>query len=285
MFVPVPCADPRSPGVARARRLRTSKGRAVSLVQAAATGTGVVLEDSPERRDPGLSAAARDAVVTALTREAAAADGVPATVVAPRSRLDEPDPLIPTAVGDDRSGKEARLRLCLKLRQRQAFGIQYLSQGIKGSSDPLRVWAEPSLAFLDRSRSTIVGITPGERLLSGETLDKITGRPGEPMTEPQCDDALRAVAWRLSRIRRRLILCAAWERRHALSRKKEPGNFCKQDSGAARLRRSIRARSFCFFFFGKRRLLLFRPTSTWRQVHDTFWTGDGTPPSLRGSGR
>ncbi len=84
--------------VARAGRLRTSEARAVSLVQAAAIGTVMtLLEDPVERRDPGLSAAARDAVIAALTEEgaSAAASGVSATAVALRSRIQELAPLTP----------------------------------------------------------------------------------------------------------------------------------------------------------------------------------------------
>ena len=84
--------------IARAGRLRTLEARAVSLVQAAATGTVMtLLESAVERRDPGLSAAARDAVITALTQEGAAGapGGVSATAVRLRSRLDELDPLTP----------------------------------------------------------------------------------------------------------------------------------------------------------------------------------------------
>ena len=84
--------------VARAGRLRTSEERAVSLVQAAATGTVMTLLEQPlEHRDPGLSAAARDAVIMALTQEgsAGAPTGISATVVALRSRLDELAPLTP----------------------------------------------------------------------------------------------------------------------------------------------------------------------------------------------
>ena len=41
---------------------------------------------------------------------------------------------------------KARLRLCLKLRQRLAFGIPYLRKAGPGAACPWRVWAEPSLA-------------------------------------------------------------------------------------------------------------------------------------------
>ncbi len=84
--------------VARTGRLRTTQARAASLVQAAATGTVMtLLGDAADQRDSGLSAAARDAVITALTREGeTAADGdASATAVALRSRLDELGPLTP----------------------------------------------------------------------------------------------------------------------------------------------------------------------------------------------
>ncbi len=42
--------------------------------------------------------------------------------------------------------RPARLRLCLKLRQRQAFRIQSLSKAGPGAARPWRVWAAPSLA-------------------------------------------------------------------------------------------------------------------------------------------
>ncbi len=48
--------------------------------------------------------------------------------------------------GRDVAGRKARLRLCLKLRQRLAFGIHYLSKAGPGAARPWRVWAEPSLA-------------------------------------------------------------------------------------------------------------------------------------------
>ena len=51
-------------------------------------------------------------------------------------------------VREDRQGRsggqdrQARLRLCLKLRQRQAFGIHYLKKAGPGRPPPWRVWAE-----------------------------------------------------------------------------------------------------------------------------------------------
>ncbi len=59
--------------IARAGRLRTSEERAVALVHAAGVGTVLtLLEEPPERRDPGLSAAAREAIVAAITGESSA---------------------------------------------------------------------------------------------------------------------------------------------------------------------------------------------------------------------
>lgn len=77
--------------VARAGRLRTSEERAVALVHAAGVGTVLtLLEDPPERRDPGLSAAAYEAIVAAITGEAgAAADAGPrGAAAALRASLD-----------------------------------------------------------------------------------------------------------------------------------------------------------------------------------------------------
>ena len=81
--------------VAQAGRLRMPEARAAALVQAAATGTAMTLLELPAaRRDPGLSAAARDIVIAALTLVGAgAADGETAAAVALRSRLGELPPL------------------------------------------------------------------------------------------------------------------------------------------------------------------------------------------------
>jgi hypothetical protein len=56
--------------IALAGRLRVSEERAIALVQAAGTGTVFTLLAQPAaRRDPGLSVAAREAVVSAITGE------------------------------------------------------------------------------------------------------------------------------------------------------------------------------------------------------------------------
>ena len=58
----------RITNIARAGRLRVSEARALALVQAVGTGTILALLDEPaERRDPGLSAAALEAVIAAIT--------------------------------------------------------------------------------------------------------------------------------------------------------------------------------------------------------------------------
>ena len=59
--------------IALAGRLRTSEERAVALLQSVCVGTVLTLVSHPqERRDPGLSDAAREAVLAAITCEAAA---------------------------------------------------------------------------------------------------------------------------------------------------------------------------------------------------------------------
>jgi len=56
--------------IALAGRLRVSEERAIALVQATGIGTVLTLLTQPApRRDPGLSAAAREAVVAAITSE------------------------------------------------------------------------------------------------------------------------------------------------------------------------------------------------------------------------
>ena len=77
--------------IALAGRLRVSEHRAVALLQSMCIGTVLTLLHEPEeRRDPALSAAARDAVVTAITGEAISpADLAPARVAtALRASLD-----------------------------------------------------------------------------------------------------------------------------------------------------------------------------------------------------
>jgi AcrR family transcriptional regulator len=57
--------------IALAGRLRVSEDRAVALLQAGCTGTVLTLLGQPQaQRDPGLSAAAREAVMAAITGEA-----------------------------------------------------------------------------------------------------------------------------------------------------------------------------------------------------------------------
>lgn len=71
-------------GIALAGRLRVSEDRAVSLLQSFETGTILTLLRQPkERRDPGLSAAARDAVIDLITEAADAhADSRPQSAAA-----------------------------------------------------------------------------------------------------------------------------------------------------------------------------------------------------------
>jgi AcrR family transcriptional regulator len=86
-----PLAHPQSPAlaagmdvlrrrvasIARAGRLRTSEARAISLLHAMGTGTvNTLLSQPAATRDPGLSEAAREAVIAAITGEAS----LPATV-------------------------------------------------------------------------------------------------------------------------------------------------------------------------------------------------------------
>ena len=62
--------------IALAGRLRVSEARAVALLQSVCVGTVLTLLDqAAERRDPGLPEAAREAVVAAITGEAAAPPG------------------------------------------------------------------------------------------------------------------------------------------------------------------------------------------------------------------
>jgi len=59
--------------IAEAGRLRVSEERAASLVHAAGCGTTITLiATAPERRDPELSAMAREAVIAAITTDAPA---------------------------------------------------------------------------------------------------------------------------------------------------------------------------------------------------------------------
>ncbi len=76
--------------VAAAGRLRVSEARAADLVHAAGSGTVFALLAQPvEERDPGLSQAAREAVIAAITSEspAVASPGPAAAAIALRAAL------------------------------------------------------------------------------------------------------------------------------------------------------------------------------------------------------
>lgn len=78
--------------IALAGRLRVSEARAVALVESACDGTVLALIGEPEeRRDPGLSNAARDAIVSAITGEAVtpAGRGASGAAAALRASLDQ----------------------------------------------------------------------------------------------------------------------------------------------------------------------------------------------------
>jgi len=69
--------------IARAGRLRVSEERAVALLRAMGVGTVLALISEPEHeRDPGLSAAAREAAVVAITGETVPRAGRGASVAA-----------------------------------------------------------------------------------------------------------------------------------------------------------------------------------------------------------
>lgn len=73
--------------IAEAGRLRVSEERAAQLVHAAGTGTTLTLIAQPEdRRDLGLSAAAREAVIAAITTDAPAGDAGPVSAAVRTSR-------------------------------------------------------------------------------------------------------------------------------------------------------------------------------------------------------
>ncbi len=77
--------------IALAGRLRVGETRAVALLQSMGTGTVLTLLGQPEeRRDPGLSAIAREAVVAAITGEAIAptSPGPSGAATALRASLD-----------------------------------------------------------------------------------------------------------------------------------------------------------------------------------------------------
>src|ERR1700712_5426360 len=78
--------------IAAAGRLRVGEDRAVGLVQAAGSGAALsLIAVPPAERDPGLSAAAREAVVVAITTDAAEvpASGPVAAAVSLRAALDD----------------------------------------------------------------------------------------------------------------------------------------------------------------------------------------------------
>lgn len=78
--------------IALAGRLRLSEERAASLIQAMGNGTVLTLLSMPDdRRDLGVSAAAREALIHAITGEAAvpAAAGPAAAAAALRASLDQ----------------------------------------------------------------------------------------------------------------------------------------------------------------------------------------------------
>ncbi len=77
--------------IALAGRLKTSEERAIDLLRAAGTGTVLTLLAQPEEaRDPGLSKAAREAVIAAITGEPAIRDtrGPEGAAAALRASLD-----------------------------------------------------------------------------------------------------------------------------------------------------------------------------------------------------
>jgi len=81
----------RMRNLALAGRLRMSEERAIALVQAMGVGTVLQLLSTPEeRRDPGLSVAAREAVVAAITGEPTnASPGPSGAAAALRGSLDQ----------------------------------------------------------------------------------------------------------------------------------------------------------------------------------------------------
>ena len=84
--------------LARAGLLRVPEERAVSLIRVAGIGTTLTLLSMPEaERDPGLSSAAYDAVVAAITTAAPAATkaGPAVAAIALRASLDETTALTP----------------------------------------------------------------------------------------------------------------------------------------------------------------------------------------------
>ena len=82
----------RMRNIALSGRLRVSEARAIALLHAVGTGTILTLLAQPEeRRDPGLSDAAREAVIRAITGEpiSPADTGAQGAAAALRERLDD----------------------------------------------------------------------------------------------------------------------------------------------------------------------------------------------------
>ncbi len=78
--------------IAAAGRLRVPEGRAVGLVHSTGAGTALsLIAVPPEKRDPGLSDAAREAVIAAITNDAPTAPepGPVAAAVSLRAALDD----------------------------------------------------------------------------------------------------------------------------------------------------------------------------------------------------
>ena len=84
--------------VAAAGLLRVSEERAVALVRAGGTGTVLALLSMPEdQRDPGLSVAAREAIIAAITstRPVSRQVGVSGAAIALRASIGDTAPLTP----------------------------------------------------------------------------------------------------------------------------------------------------------------------------------------------
>lgn len=84
--------------IAAAGRLRVPEGRAVGMVHAAGSGVALsLIAVPPDQRDAGLSHAARDAVIAAITSDAVPTAGVGpvGAAVALRASLDDLDALTP----------------------------------------------------------------------------------------------------------------------------------------------------------------------------------------------
>lgn len=88
--------ETRIRNVAAAGLLRVSEARAVDLIRAGGSGTVLTLLSlPPDRRDPALSAAAREAVIAAITttRPVIRHGGVAGAAIALRASLDDAAPL------------------------------------------------------------------------------------------------------------------------------------------------------------------------------------------------